>query len=836
VSAPRTAALALALATLAPSAARAQGDYFAIRVVDRDGAPVPCVKLRTVHELRFRTDASGRVAFFEPGLMDGDVFFHVSGPHVEHEEDFLGYRGRAVAVREGGAATIRVTRTGAPPCEAGDLHTRRLERGVPGPEGWFRLDVVDAETGRGVPLVELAMDGRRWVSDSAGVVAVDPIGLEGRTLEATVRSHGYAFADEGRLELTPRAGGHVTVEARREMPAERLYRVTGGGIYRDSVLLGREPPLSQPTLAGRVVGQDTVFTAVHRGRLFWIWGDTNRPGYPLGNFHASGATSALPTDGGLDPEVGVDLRYFVDETGFSRPMAPPETVPGEGVTWLSGLVSVPDASGEARLFAIFGKFASLTERTRFGMLAFDEAQQRFVAGVDFDEGPDARYPRENAFLVRHGEAAWVYYHGPGIRIPARAEAMLDPSTYEAFTPFTDRGGEAVARDADGRALYRWRAGGIPHPTLASELDPEDRLVGHVVDMATGAPIEVHENGSTERNDFTGRYLRLMMSRADLGEIWLALADTPMGPWVHARRIVHHDRYTFYNPRHHRVFDRDFGRRIHFEATYTASFSGNPERTPRYDYNQVMYGLDLDRPELAVPVPIYESARGELGDARVVRPGDAPLAARFFAPVAAGVGTEPVWWSGPACEPRRLIVGGEPRTPPLFHALPADAPVGPHRTELWEIWGEPGETPRYSVVREGNARRLAVVWRNPTRVRLPVGAHRRAPFPDAGPDRCLAEGEPLALEPGTWTIDGRASEGGTVTLEPGLHVLTRVAARDDGLRAEDHALVRVGAPPPLPPPPTGGCGCRAAGPPAGRAPWLALAAGLLALRRRGSTRR
>ena len=29
-----------------------------------------------------------------------------------------------------------------------------------------------------------------------------------------------------------------------------------------------------------------------------------------------------------------------------------------------------------------------------------------------------------------------------------------------------------------------------------------------------------------------------------------------------------------------------------EGTYTADFSGNPERTPRYEYNQVLYKLDL----------------------------------------------------------------------------------------------------------------------------------------------------------------------------------------------------------------------------------------------------
>ena len=116
----------------------------------------------------------------------------------------------------------------------------------------------------------------------------------------------------------------------------------------------------------------------------------------------------------------------------------------------------------------------------------------------------------------------------------------------------------------------------------------------------------------------------------------------MGPWVAAQRVVHHDRYTFYNPRHHTAFDRDFGRRIYFEGTYTASFSAAPERTPRYDYNQIMYALNLDRPALQLPVPIYESARGELGPVEVIartirrsRPRSSPRSARAPAPSRSG---------------------------------------------------------------------------------------------------------------------------------------------------------------------------------------------------------
>ena len=78
----------------------------------------------------------------------------------------------------------------------------------------------------------------------------------------------------------------------------------------------------------------------------------------------------------------------------------------------------------------------------------------------------------------------------------------------------------------------------------------------------------------------------------LGEVWYAEADQPEGPWRTAVKIVTHESYTFYNPVHRPFFDQDDGRLIYFEGTYTHTFSGNPNPTPRYDYNQIMYRLDL----------------------------------------------------------------------------------------------------------------------------------------------------------------------------------------------------------------------------------------------------
>jgi hypothetical protein len=199
----------------------------------------------------------------------------------------------------------------------------------------FGIRVVDADTGRGVPLIELrTTHAVRYYTDSAGWVAFEEPGLLGREVYFHVSGHGYEHAADGfnyrGVALRAEPGGRAEIRVRRVNIAERLYRVTGGGIYRDSLLLGEQAPTSQPALNGLVCGQDSVLTAPYRGRIFWFWGDTARPSYPLGNFQVAGATSRLPGDGGLRPDVGVDLEYFVDARGFAREMAP---IPGEGPTW-----------------------------------------------------------------------------------------------------------------------------------------------------------------------------------------------------------------------------------------------------------------------------------------------------------------------------------------------------------------------------------------------------------------------------------------------------------------------------------------------------------------------
>ncbi len=150
----------------------------------------------------------------------------------------------------------------------------------------FEIQVLDDQTGRGVPLVELTTTaGVTFVTDSAGRIAFDEPGMMDQRVWFAVKSHGYEPPKDGfgiagaAFDVKP--GGKMALKIKRLNIAERLYRITGSGIYRDSVLLGHEVPIQEPLLNAKVTGSDSVQLATYRGKLFWFWGDTNRPAYAL---------------------------------------------------------------------------------------------------------------------------------------------------------------------------------------------------------------------------------------------------------------------------------------------------------------------------------------------------------------------------------------------------------------------------------------------------------------------------------------------------------------------------------------------------------------------------
>jgi hypothetical protein len=192
-----------------------------------------------------------------------------------------------------------------------------------------------------------------------------------------------------------------------------------------------------------------------------------------------------------------------------------------------------------------------------------------------------------------------------VRVPATLEAILDPSQYEAFTYFSAPSPKRPADPAlseEKKPFWRWQ----------KDLPPTDSKTEHMLfkdgtilpEHACFCPVNVSDpkeriilhSGSVRWNAFRKKWILLAGQIGGksslLGEVFYAESDAPNGPFSHATKVLTHDKQTFYNVCHHDFLDREGGRFVHFEGTYTNDFSGNPWKTPRYNYNQVLYRLDL----------------------------------------------------------------------------------------------------------------------------------------------------------------------------------------------------------------------------------------------------
>jgi hypothetical protein len=480
----------------------------------------------------------------------------------------------------------------------------------------FGIEVVDEQSGRGVPMVELQMTSHIcYYTDSNGLVAFDEPGLMNQQVFFAVSSHGYEFAADGfgirGVKLNTKPGGWAKLKIKRINIAQRLYRITGEGIYRDTILLGRQPPIDQPLLNAQVTGQDGILNAIYRGRLYWFYGDTIRLSYPLGNFAMSGATTELPEK--IDPSIGFNLHYFTGSDGFSRAMAP---MKGDGVVWLFGLVVLPDESGRERMLAYYQRRLGLGALLENGFVIYNDEKEQFekLRTLSVDQPV---YPTGYPSRVKTPDGEYIYFTAPypSLRVKAERNAYLDPASYEAYTCLKEgthyvKDQAQLDRDSAGKLVWAWKKGASPiSPAQQDELIAAGKMKlsespQRLSNVEDGKKIQLG-NCSCFWNDYRRKYVMIASEAGGatgLGEVWFAEADHPEGPWTVARKIITHankkdDAHDFYNPTQHPFFDQNGGRIIYLEGSYANTFSGNPRNTPRYEYNQIMYRLDLSDPRL-----------------------------------------------------------------------------------------------------------------------------------------------------------------------------------------------------------------------------------------------
>jgi len=583
---------------------------------------------------------------------------------------------------------------------------------------YFRIEVIDQSTGRGIPAVTLRTpDQRTYITDSAGVIAFLEPDLMGKRVFFEVESFGYSIDPPRPLLppgsfLQPIAGGSARLSMLRRNVAERLYRITGSGIERARMLLGeRTSRENRSAPSDPLLGTDSAQCIGFEGSLFWIFGDTKTAADPLANYRATGARSPYPADTGWDPRKGVPLDYLIEESGQAahafrlRPMVA-DPYP---VIWLSALRVWSNPSGEEELRATYSKVTPNLEVRESGLAVFEPEIGQFVPRTRYLENAE-RIPSGHTFRYSDSGGAYIVYdlalrsRLPGTRMASSGEEAFeaftalrpDPST-RGSTQSSARGrtraaaqtstqerstADALERDADGRLVWGWKPNASPiTPELWTRLveagDAKPREAWYrLIDIDDGHEIVPH-HGSVRWNPHRGRWVMIRSELGGsslLGEVYYAEADTPLGPWAYAKRVATHTPepasaparpgerssrgdMSFYNPVHCAELDLAGGRQIFFQGTLS-TFLTDSAAIPSYDYNQLMYALDLEDPRLFLPVAIYRThspgsagvhyrrfeelrTRGETQDAH---PSPTVTELAFFAPDRPLAGTIPIFES------------------------------------------------------------------------------------------------------------------------------------------------------------------------------------------------
>jgi hypothetical protein len=434
----------------------------------------------------------------------------------------------------------------------------------------FRIEVVERGSGWPVCLVELeTVHHLKFVTDNAGVVAIDAPDLMERETFFHVHGNGYEYPADGfgyhGVRLTPKPGERARIEVERKIIAKRIGRITGAGLFAESQRLGEHLDWEE----SGVFGQDSVQNAVHNGRMFWAWGDTNLSRYPLGLFDMASATTEVHPLESCEPPLKLRLDYFRNDQGQPRAVAKME---GKGPTWLGGYVSLPDKHGKQHLVASYVKIRNHLEAYESGLCVWSDETENFEPLKKLWTKSDSEprqppMPDGHPAVFKEDGKEWLLFGNPlpNLRCPATFEAWQDPNLWE-------------------------------------RLKPQE----HLESAAGGAKVKPH-SGSIAWNEYRKRWVTVFMEHfgkpSAFGELWYAEAQSPLGPWGPAAKVLTHENYTFYNPRLHPEFTPAESPILLFEGTYTDQFTNKKAvATPRYDYNQILYRLDLDDEKLKAAMP------------------------------------------------------------------------------------------------------------------------------------------------------------------------------------------------------------------------------------------
>jgi hypothetical protein len=311
-----------------------------------------------------------------------------------------------------------------------------------------------------------------------------------------------------------------------------------------------------------ILGCDTIQITPHNNQLYWAWGDTTLARYPLGLFHMIGATTPLKPLSSFEPPIALRYNYFCEKPDQPGVIA---RMPGEGPTWISGFASLPDVQGHKHLVAVYEKIEGHLTPYETGLCHWNEEREQFEPlKVIWKKGAEASRPPpapdgHPTFWKESSGKEWLLLGDPFPRLKCAAtfEAWQTPESWELLQP------QESVPTSDGKEQIKPHRGSIAW--------------------------------NPYRQKWVAVFTQLQGDPSYLGEIWYAEAENPTGPWKNAVKVVTHNNYTFYNPHLHQDFTAEDSPILLFEGSYTKEFSGAQEATPRYNYNQILYRIDLDEP-------------------------------------------------------------------------------------------------------------------------------------------------------------------------------------------------------------------------------------------------
>lgn len=506
---------------------------------------------------------------------------------------------------------------------------------------YFRILAVEVDSNgieSGIPLVLFRTAGNyiSLFTDSAGNAAFNEPGLMDGPLFFNVLADGYEIDPSPSVEiyelpydsgvvLNVSKYGSAKVLMRRTQMAARLYRLTGSGLYRDSVLTNASGDIPDSIISScreviddvGVLGQDTVMTGTYKGKVFWFFGDTTCQRSARQNncedygMYTVGATSCVPqSNGKCKANEPPGLKYFSSQEGgflHVKPMAP-DIAPYEQNTWIAAVMVFTNSNGEEVMYSNYMKNPGDGENAgsiQSGMAKWNDALEVFEA--------TSSWPLDIAFLngvhtmQLLGEDVnadgYVYMSG-GLRVLATEETVIEYTSYQQYNLDTHMWEYLYA------GLGRLGEG---NSTTAKHVGATTRKIKlHLTSLLPSS----WSVASVEWSEYVGMYV-VLGNGGMHGGIYLAVGPRVTGPWSKGVLVASHNTSgtSCYNQVLLPHLFRDNGRYIQFACTFTAMWSDTDNEfsdsswstclfgmndgancantVPRYEYNNLVYEVDVE---------------------------------------------------------------------------------------------------------------------------------------------------------------------------------------------------------------------------------------------------